>query len=366
MAEKVIFHGSTKQIVVNPGVLQLDVKIDLYSAWKRWSVDGNNLGYLQAFRTFGGDPTIAGQFAPQYFFLTNGWRIIVDTGEEITAGTNLYTDELDNPFIVGLSSAVSLRNSDAVVVDNGISENLDYNGLVHINSTIGVPGTGYPIGTIALPSSNLIDAKTIADNRGITSFRIYGTTVFNTDLMGYNVYGGNIRDIVVFQNVNVSDTTFKECILAGSYSGFIAGETVQLSDGLTGMNGVFKDSGIHGRMYFSPSATTSILNCSSMVPGNSNTPAVFLRNDVKLSIRKYSGTMDIFDCQEGVEASLEFMAGTCKILSGNTGGEVTISGIANFVNQSSGTTINRSALLLAQDIATQHLLNVNTEILKNK
>ena len=68
MANKVIFSGESKHIIVKSGVTEIDVQVDLYSDWKEWVVESDNSKYLQAFRTFGGDPTITGQFAPRYFF----------------------------------------------------------------------------------------------------------------------------------------------------------------------------------------------------------------------------------------------------------------------------------------------------------
>jgi hypothetical protein len=85
-----------------------------------------------------------------------------------------------------------------------------------------------------------------------------------------------------------------------------------------------------------------------------------------LSFRKYSGGLKVYNCQSGTSATLEFLAGRCRILSGCTGGDIAIRGIAAFENQSSGTTINIDGLLIPYNVASQHSLNVNTEITKNK
>lgn len=118
---KVTFNGSNKTITVNPDITNINVRDDLYSTWKRWLAIDSNMQYLQAFRTFGGDPTNTdgSQIAPQYFFLMNGWRVVVD-GISVTFALNLYTDEGDSPFIVINNGAVNAQNSDApVVVVNG-------------------------------------------------------------------------------------------------------------------------------------------------------------------------------------------------------------------------------------------------------
>ena len=34
--QKVTFDGINKHIIINPGETQIDVQVDLYSAWKEW------------------------------------------------------------------------------------------------------------------------------------------------------------------------------------------------------------------------------------------------------------------------------------------------------------------------------------------
>jgi hypothetical protein len=48
---------------------------EIYSSWKRWVVEGDNLKYTQAFRVVGGDELGGGRFIPPYIFLLNGWRL---------------------------------------------------------------------------------------------------------------------------------------------------------------------------------------------------------------------------------------------------------------------------------------------------
>lgn len=344
MADKVIFSGDSRLIIVKPGVTDIDVVTDLYSEWKNWVISDANARYLGAFRTFGGDPTITGQFAPKYFFLINGWRILVDNGDEISVGVNLYTDELENPFIVGDGSAVSLRNSDAAVVDTGVAQNLDYGGVVNINTNVGVPGTEYPSGTLARPVNTISDAKVIAQANGIHNYHIFGSVIIDEDLYNSTIYGGNLGDVVTINGVNVSGTTFKQCLLQGSYIGPITGDNCIIKDGFSGMSGYFQHCGFQGKMYFNRGVETTLVDCHSQVPGL-NSPSIFLNEDCSLSMRKYSGGMTIYDSKTGTTVTLEFMAGNCKILSGNTGGQLVIRGIATLTDESTGTDVNIDGLI---------------------
>lgn len=100
--QKVTFDGDNKIIFVNNGVTTLDVKVDVYSAWKEWMLDPEhfNSKYLPAMRSVGGDPTVGGQSLGATFFLTNGWRMKTWEGDHrLSIIGNLYTDEGEPTFI---------------------------------------------------------------------------------------------------------------------------------------------------------------------------------------------------------------------------------------------------------------------------
>lgn len=362
------FSGESKRIIVSSGVTSVDVQ-DMYSRWKDWILTADNSKFPQALRTFGGDPTIAGQYAPRYFFLTNGWRVEVNY-DEVDFGVNLYTDELEPPVIVSPGAAASIRNSDAVNVDTAVSQSLDYNEKVVINTLVGVTGTTYPIGTSALPVNNISDAITIAQARSVHSFDIHGTVNFDVDVHDYEIIGGNVRDNIVFQNVNVSGCTFRGVILSGIYSGIIAGEKCQLLHNLSGESGVFKDCGIGGHLYFGSNSVIKMIDCSSLISqpylSYGVKPAICPRVNSNISLNRYSGTLEIYNAEAGSDTTINFLAGKCSILTGCTGGSITLRGIASLQDESSGTTIDYSGLLIPANVASQHSLNVNTEILKDK
>jgi hypothetical protein len=114
------FNGTLKRIYIDSNLPDVVVQ-QLYSDWKEWAVQGDNLGFAQAFRTFGGDPTVEGQTAPAYYFLENGWRIVVD-GFDATFGYNLYTSEGENPIITLNNGTALLNNSDVGIVKGSLDE----------------------------------------------------------------------------------------------------------------------------------------------------------------------------------------------------------------------------------------------------
>lgn len=105
MYDKVTFSGEQRLILVEPLVYSLDVKADIYSAWKFWVTQGDNTKFLPALRTVGGDPLVGGQYLGATFFLTNGWRIRTWEGNHtLSVVGNLYTEEGTSPFVQTLGN----------------------------------------------------------------------------------------------------------------------------------------------------------------------------------------------------------------------------------------------------------------------
>ena len=120
--QKVSFDSITKTIFVAEGVTQLDVKVDLYSAWKEWVREAPDAvipaGQPIAFSAVGGDAVTDNQNLGTTFFLENGWRIQPYTSGQsytLTITGNLYTREPgETPFYFAEGASVSLVRSNIV------------------------------------------------------------------------------------------------------------------------------------------------------------------------------------------------------------------------------------------------------------
>lgn len=128
----VTFDGPTKTMTVGSLGSEINVEKDLYSDWKHWVSESDNSKYLQAFRTFGGDPTSTGQYAPKYFFLLNGWTVNIDgnTVASVNVALNLYVDGGGNPFVLINNATVSNLRSDVAVVEVGVVTETNINDIV--------------------------------------------------------------------------------------------------------------------------------------------------------------------------------------------------------------------------------------------
>jgi len=181
---KITFDWTNKTMTVVDWTETINVESELYSEWKRWSIDDNNTKFEQAFRTFGWDETVPWQLAPKYFFLTNGWRIIVDD-DNVVVASNLYTDEWNSPFILKNWAAVSLSNSDVPVIDQKAIQYASYNWWVTLDITSDNVWTTYPVGNTEFPVNNMTDAMQICNNRWFDTINI----VWDIHLTDENVSG---------------------------------------------------------------------------------------------------------------------------------------------------------------------------------
>ena len=86
------------------GVAGVNVKRDLYSAWKVWAKTGTNAKYPLAFATGGGEAVTPTQNTADYYFLQNqkGWRIRPYEANQSVSFTNgnLVPADLDLPYVV--------------------------------------------------------------------------------------------------------------------------------------------------------------------------------------------------------------------------------------------------------------------------
>ena len=137
--QKVTFDAFAKIIYVNEGVTVLDVKIDIYSAWKEWVLNSPEYPLpawqKEAISAIGGEPLNDTLNVGSTFFLENGWRIQPFPSKEsyvLTVNGNIYTREAGgNPFLFAEGVSVNLTRSnlvDQLVATSTITE-ADYDNI---------------------------------------------------------------------------------------------------------------------------------------------------------------------------------------------------------------------------------------------
>lgn len=115
----IAFDPATKRIVLDSTSVSAQT---IYSAWVDWVVVDDNIKYLPAFRSVGGDDLGAGLSIPPYYFLTNGWRIRpMEASQTLTLTGNLFVDGGGDPVVPTLGNFNVLIKSVVPVQAQGIS-----------------------------------------------------------------------------------------------------------------------------------------------------------------------------------------------------------------------------------------------------
>lgn len=126
---KVTFDGENRLIIINPGVVEIDIKEDVYSDWKEWVAyySGENAKFVPAMRSIGGDPISPEKALGSTFFLLNGWKIKPWDGHtNISIRGNIYTDDGSRPITSDNNGneSVSMYVSsliETMIIDNTIA-----------------------------------------------------------------------------------------------------------------------------------------------------------------------------------------------------------------------------------------------------
>ena len=334
----VAFNGITKRITITglADYATVDVEKDIYSAWKTWVATANNAKYMQAFRPVGGDPIGGTQTVPPYFFLMNNWKIDFSTMSNITFNTNLYCEESSNsnmnPFVItGNGSAIS-KTSDAPVNTiqiSSISQEMEYDGIVYIDTINGSSGSVYPYGTRAKPVNNLADAMTIANEYNITDFQVISNLILDQNVSGKNFLGSGAA-IIDLNNQVANDTTFRTSEIVGRQNSSFCVYINCRMNGLTNfagtMTGCFFQSVVP--MTIQSSIPCVISDCRSAIAGNNSPVFDYSAGFIDCSVRAYSGGLRIINSTSAANVStFEFIAGKFNFDNSNTLGDFHVRGV---------------------------------------
>ena len=303
----VVFNGITRQIeVTDPGIVSLDVELDIYSAWKDWSQLSDNSKYAPALRTFGGDQTIPGQFAPKYFFLQNYWQVLINNGNVVSVELNLYTDDFDTPYIVLPGSGVSDRNSDAVNLDAQEILFASYGDAINIDIINGTSGNNPDLGdgNKQNPVNNIVDALTLDITWKFKRFAIANSMPFGVDAVidNYRVVGAShIDTILTFDTLSSTIGAIVENV---TVQGFLDGKNDLVNcivGTLDSFDGHIHDCSLNGDITLTGNDHTYIQGCGML--DIHTTPTIDMGiTGQDLVMTNYSGIINIVNFNSDVNA----------------------------------------------------------------
>jgi hypothetical protein len=170
---KVTFDGDNRLIYINPQYSSISIKVDVYSAMKRWLQRRQNTQYYPPLRTIGGDQVgTSGQYAGDIYFLFNNWLMIID--HQVSVSGILYTDNYTTPYLITSGGGVIASVSN----------------LAYSYNTVGatVP-TASQIATQVwtTPSSGLTDVTTIGGQITTTKTNVDTIKVTTNNILAVSV-----------------------------------------------------------------------------------------------------------------------------------------------------------------------------------
>jgi hypothetical protein len=369
--DKVIFDGENKLIIVNFGITDIDVELDIYSAWKRWLLSADNSKYEIALRVVGGDPISEVKTLGATFFLMNGWRIRPYEGNHrLKISGNIFTDPSGDSIIIPTLGNFSViiemfvsNLSDSTLAQMPQFEYSSFNSVVTVDAINGAPGTSYPLGTPSHPVNNLTDAIFIANLRGFKKIYFIGnyTIPSNAYITGFIFAGqGATLTTLTFEpgcivpncqaeNVRVTGESlgmvgFTNCHIA-TYAG---SGTIPSSQHI-----LVKECLLEGVISLPGNYTGRITVLDSWAISSPNT-LVFNMNGGAFSLKNknFAGDVTIINCTSGLASvSTEFNAGRLILDSSITAGTFKVGGVGICINNSGGSTsVDTSSLMQAREI----------------
>ena len=384
------------------------------------SIDFGGSGSSLGIRNYSGDIALRNKNGPE------GVEINISTGGSIII-ENTVTNGLIR--VTGIADVTDNTTSGATVDTSRVIypdqlQLSSFNGSVYLNTIDGTSGIKYPQGTLQHPVSNLDDALTIANLRGLDTILFDGTVVVtDTDVSGRIFIGENNLEAVLYFVGSGNTTTacvFKNMILAGRLNGHCFAESCALQTlsniGSTSFPTVFRDCIVRADVGPTPALSFNsisggqnvhFINCVSGVPGQGTSTLDFNNSDIPVAFRKYGGGITLKNITGNQDSTFEFDEGQIKIDSSCTSGTIRLGGIykltdngaltieernQSITNSISGGTFTGDTQAIAAAVwdkltadhetantfgkmindilvatgQAQHSINVQTELLKNK
>lgn len=209
-------------------------------------------------------------------------------------------------------------------------------------------------GTSDNPFNNTPDTVDYCESRGWKQIKVLSDLTLERTMKNFVVEGVGGLPVIDFNGQNVDKSEFLKVKLTGPQVGQITSKEVILLDGLTGMDGVYKEVGIVGNLALANGAKCTITGSSLLVgtaaPKEIDTGVGF--TDVVLNMRKLSGSVSIKNMGHATKlVSAAFESGRFVLDDTNTLGTVKLAGLpTSSVFNTSSITIDSAGLLpSAQD-----------------
>ncbi|RLI53413.1 MAG: hypothetical protein DRP09_15815, partial [Candidatus Thorarchaeota archaeon] len=250
----------------------------------------------------------------------------------------------------------------AGLITNAQIEFSSFNGGVSVDTSSTHSGTVFPVGTAQRPVNNMSDALMIAQNRGLTTFYIYGDITLDNslDLSTFNFVGESMNksEVTVDSNANVTDCEFYECTLKGTLDGDCKVKNCRILD-VNYISGYIELCVIAGVITLGGGAQAYFMDCWAGT-NSGNPPEIDLGGSGQtLVMQNFNGYIKWKNKTGTEQANASLNAGWIELDSTITDGTINIIGVGH-VDDNSSANVDTSRLVKGEDT------NLTTSILKNK
>jgi hypothetical protein len=232
-------------------------------------------------------------------------------------------------------------------------EYASFGGGVTIDVMNGTAGTAFPIGTIESPVDNVIDGAVIADERGFHTFFIKGDVILSNtvNLENYTIEGESIAktNIIIEPSALVFGTEFVNATITGTLDGdnVVHHCAIQTLDYVNGHihNCLLEEY----TMTLGSAADAVFLGCWSFGASQDTVPIIDMGGAGRnLIMRGHSGGIKLINKTGPEDAVLDFESGRVIIDSTVTAGNITIRGIGQVIDNSTGTAMVNTDGVISQ------------------
>lgn len=305
---------------------------------------------------------VGGVLLARVIQVINGYTVEFEDGQYAVNLTGANTNLQD----VAVVNQVSIRpNNSAGLQDLGVLLQAAYGGLVHVDVINGQPGTVVPLGTRGLPVDNFADALAIATNNSLRGIQVMESATLSASNFadGFIFYGDSatVTTLTVEAGTNVHDCGFENMTIQGEMDGDNTFRECVIND-IAYTNGTIVECALQGTITLGGGAQCSILDCWSNVAGGGS--AQYAAVDMggagnSLVVRNYSGGLSLKNYTGGGDTSVDMASGRVAIYPTVSAGTMTIRGIADVEDMSTGTAVITDATVnegIDQVIAGQSVL----------
>ena len=295
--------------------------------------------------------SVGGVLLARVIQIINGYSVEFEDGQYAVNLSGANTNLQD----VAVVNQVSIRpNNSAGLQDLSVLLQASYGGVVCVDVINGQTGTAIPLGTRGFPVNNFADALTIATNNSLRGIQVMESATLSAGdfANGFIFYGDSptVTTLTLEAGADVHDCGFENMTVQGVMDGDNTFRECIIND-ISYTNGEIVECALQGTITLGGNAQCSILDCWSNVAGGG--PGQYPVIDMggpsnSLAVRNYSGGLGLRNYTGSGAVSVDMASGRVVVESTVTAGSLTVRGIADVEDNSTGTAVVTDATVNEQ------------------